>query len=84
MKRIKDMSPRGLRKHYNAKIKQLSRYKQDFETEMNIKNNLYSFILRQGLYDELVKDNRGRDMTKPGGHERTVDQIGLRFPELMN
>lgn len=84
MKKISDMSPREMRAHYNRKIKQLSGYKQSLETEMNIKNNLYSFIMEQGLYKELVKFNRGRDMTKPGGHERTVKQVGMRLPENMN
>lgn len=84
MKKISDMSPREMRAHYNGKIKQLSRYRRDFETEMNIKNNLYSFILGKGLYKDLVEYSRGRDMAQPGGHERTVDQIGLRLPENMN
>ena len=73
-----------MRAHYNGKIKQISRYRRDFETEMNIKNNLYSFILGKGLYRDLVDYSRGRDMTNPGGHERAIRQTELSFPEYMN
>lgn len=84
MKKLAEMSNRQIRQHYNSKIRSLSRYKQDFETEMNIKNSLYAYIIGRGMYDDLVAYSRTHDMRDPGAHERATRQIGMRFPEYMN
>ena len=40
-----------------------------YEVEKNIKNNLYAFISKQGLFDEWVEYNRLVDMKATGGYQ---------------
>jgi hypothetical protein len=84
MRRISEMSNRQIRQHYNARIKELSRYRHGFEIEKNIKNSLYAFVIGKGLYNDLVAYSRTHQMSDPGGHERSIKEIGMRFPENMN
>ena len=58
-------------------LRELNFYKQDRGVQRNIKNNLYAFILSQGLFSELQEYQDSFDMTESGGLERTMDQMDL-------
>jgi hypothetical protein len=54
-----------LNKHLVKELKlqkaELKRYRNGFETEKNIKNSLYFFILNNGLFEKLKKFEQSRD-----------------------
>lgn len=58
---------------------QLVYYKHNFEVEKNIKNNLYFFILDQGLFNELRKFEGATNMRSPDGHSRAVNALTNHF-----
>lgn len=64
----------------------LAEVQRRFDVEMNIKNNLYAFILSKGLLDELKEyQTTGNDMTSPDGHSRAVACVALNvLPEFKN
>lgn len=63
---------------------ELDRYREKLETETNIKNNLYAFIINQGLFEELVEYERNTDMRSPDGHLRALQIIAMHLPESSN
>jgi len=81
MRKLTEMKPKGLKRHYNKKIKQI---KNEFEIEKNIKNNLYFFILENNLIDRLKEWQRGINMSQPGGHKKAIQYLILSLPENSN
>lgn len=57
----------------------LLHYRKQFEVEKNIKNNLYYFILNQGLFSELRKFEGATDMRSPDGHQNAVAALTNQF-----
>lgn len=63
----------------------LAEVQRRFDVEKNIKNNLYAFIIQQGLMDEYTKYQASHDMTSPDGHNRAVASLALNvLPEFTN
>lgn len=56
-------------------LDEVSKLKRDFEAEKNIKNNLYFFILQQGLLDELKGFSNERNMTSEKGHSDCIEHL---------
>jgi hypothetical protein len=54
------------------------------DVEKNIKNNLYSFILERGLFNELKEYSQSHDMSSPDGHKRVIAALTLNLPEFKN
>ncbi|MGV8092497.1 MAG: hypothetical protein AB2L24_11615 [Mangrovibacterium sp.] len=72
---------RGVIEHL---LKELDQYREKSETEANIKNNLYAFILNQGLFKELTDYERSTNMGSPDGHLRALKLIAMQLPESSN
>jgi len=63
----------------------LAEIQRRFDVEKNIKNNLYAFIIEQGLFKELREYSTKHDMSSPDGHSRAVDGVMLNtLPEFNN
>ena len=63
----------------------LAEIQRRFDVEKNIKNNLYAFIMEQGLFKELREYSTKHDMSSPNGHSRAVDGVMLNtLPEFNN
>lgn len=62
----------------------LTELQRQFDVELNIKNNLYAFILKEGLFDKLCQYERTHDMTSPDGHGRAVLALSINSNEIKN
>jgi hypothetical protein len=62
----------------------LESIRSDFEIEMNIKNNLYAFILSHGMYKELREYSLVNKMSSPDGHLKTIRCLALMLPDKTN
>jgi len=78
--------------HYSYKYRfeivhlryKLDEYKRKFEIEKNIKNNLYAFILSQGLFNQLQDYEMNNDMRSSDGFGLAIEYLKLNFPENKN
>jgi len=66
---------RALLKELKQKKSELEKYKRDFETEKNIKNGLYFFILTNKLYKQLVTFSRTNDYQKEDYHIKSLEYL---------
>lgn len=63
----------------------LNELQRQFDIEKNIKNNLYAFIIKHGLFNELLEYSAKHDMSSPDGHQRAVTSIAFNvLPEFNN
>lgn len=62
----------------------LNEINRRFEIEKNIKNNLYAFIISEGMLQRLKEYQKGRDMASPNGHLNATTLLSMRGPEASN
>ena len=65
-------------------LNELNYYKSQFEVEKNIKNNLYGFIINEGMFSKLEDYHQKINMRSPDGHMRMVASMCLNLPEKTN
>ncbi|MFK7750557.1 MAG: hypothetical protein AB8B65_19350 [Kordia sp.] len=66
---------RALLKELKQKKSELEKYKHDFETEKNIKNGIYFFILTNNLYEQLVTFTETNDYQKEDYQIKSLDYL---------
>ena len=54
-----------------------------FNIELNVKNNLYAFIIQNRMIKQLREFEKSRDMTAPGGHDEVVQMLGYIPKEII-
>jgi len=61
----------------------LAEVQRHFDVEKNIKNNLYSFIIQNYMFNELKEYSKAHDMSAPGGHEEVLNMLAYTPKELI-
>ncbi|OFY61622.1 MAG: hypothetical protein A2Y71_03025 [Bacteroidetes bacterium RBG_13_42_15] len=64
--------------------RKLESTRRDFEIEMNLKNNLYAFVLSHGMFKELEAYSKANRMESPDGHLKAIRCLAMGLPENTN
>ena len=62
----------------------LAEVQRQYDVEKNIKNNLYAFILQEGLFEKLKRYEKLYDTSLPGGHARAVAVLSIPGTQSTN
>lgn len=59
----------------------LAEVQRQYNLEKNIKNNLYAFIIQEGLYSKFRSYHQLHDTNLPGGHEIALEAFGNNYSQ---
>jgi len=62
----------------------LDEIQRQFDTEKNIKNHLYNFIISKGLINDLKAYQSSHDMTDPNVCYLAITALTINLPESKN
>ena len=74
----------NMRASFEHLLQELTHYKQQFEVEKNIKNNLYAFVLQNYGFAKLKEYEQKTNMRSPDGHLKALQCLAFALPENAN